>query len=76
MSRYNDIDPMDIDPDTGRPYAGYSSPSIDTSAHDWEMGGDDDDDDDRCTNSRGHEFPIVEPGESSLCRYCGADGAA
>lgn len=30
MSRYSDIDPMDIDPDTGRPYAGYSSPSLDT----------------------------------------------
>jgi len=40
MSRYSDIDPMDIDPDTGRPYAGYSSPSLDTSFHDREMAGD------------------------------------
>lgn len=31
------IDPQDIDPDTGRPYANYSSPSLDTSAHDHEM---------------------------------------
>lgn len=35
--RYSDIDPMDIDPDTGRPYANYSSPSLDTSFHDAEM---------------------------------------
>lgn len=41
MSRYDDIDPMDIDPDTGRPYAGYSSPSLDTSFHDHEMNVDD-----------------------------------
>lgn len=41
MSRYSDIDPMDIDPDTGRPYAGYSSPSLDTSFHDHEMAGED-----------------------------------
>jgi len=27
----------DIDPDTGRPYPGYSSPSLDTSFHDQEM---------------------------------------
>lgn len=37
MNRYSDIDPMDIDPDTGRPYAGYSSPSLDTSFHDGEQ---------------------------------------
>lgn len=35
--RYSDIDPMDLDPDTGRPYANYSSPSLDTSLHDAEM---------------------------------------
>lgn len=35
------IDPMDIDPETGRPYAGYSSPSLDTSFHDGEMDIDD-----------------------------------
>jgi hypothetical protein len=34
---YWDIDPMDIDPDTGRPYSNYSSPSLDTSFHDHEM---------------------------------------
>lgn len=39
---WNDIDPQDIDPDTGRPYAGYSSPSIDTSFHDIEMDVDED----------------------------------
>lgn len=47
MSRYDHINPMDIDPDTGRPYANYSTDSLDTSFHDGEM--DDDDDDDRCT---------------------------
>ena len=41
MSRYDDIDPRDIDPDTGRPYANYSSPAIDTSFHDHEMAVDD-----------------------------------
>lgn len=42
MSRYWDIDPGDIDPDTGRPYSNYSSPSLDTSFHDAEMAGGDD----------------------------------
>ena len=37
MARYDDIDPMDLDPDTGRPYSNYSSPSLDTSLHDHEM---------------------------------------
>lgn len=37
MSRYDDIDPMNIDPDTGRPYSNYSSPALDTSFHDHEM---------------------------------------
>ncbi|MGH6730012.1 MAG: hypothetical protein ACREBK_07645, partial [Sphingomicrobium sp.] len=36
------IDPMDLDPDTGRPYSNYSSPSLDTSLHDGEMDVDDD----------------------------------
>lgn len=34
---YGDISPMDINPDTGRPYPGYSSPSLDTGFHDHEM---------------------------------------
>lgn len=34
---FYDIDPQDIDPDTGRPYPNYSSPSLDTSFHDREM---------------------------------------
>ncbi len=38
-----DIDPQDIDPDTGRPYPGYSSPSLDTTFHDIEMDVNDDD---------------------------------
>ena len=29
MSRYDDIHPDHIDPETNRPYAGYSSPCID-----------------------------------------------
>jgi hypothetical protein len=39
--RYDDIDPQDIDPDTGRPYSNYSSPSLDASFHDHEMDVDD-----------------------------------
>lgn len=41
MSRYYDINPMDLDPDTGRPYSNYSSDSLDTSFHDNEMDVDD-----------------------------------
>jgi hypothetical protein len=41
---YWDIDPQDIDPDTGRPYSNYSSPSLDTSFHDHEMDVDDEPD--------------------------------
>lgn len=44
--QYWDIDPMDIDPETGRPYSNYSSPSLDTSFHDGEMVDDEDFDDD------------------------------
>lgn len=39
---YADINPMDLNPDTGRPYANYSSPSLDTSFHDGEMAGEED----------------------------------
>lgn len=41
MPRYDDIDPGDIDPETGAPYAGYSSPALDTTFHDIEMDVDD-----------------------------------
>jgi hypothetical protein len=34
---YDDVDPQDIDPETGLPYENYSSPSLDTSEHDYEM---------------------------------------
>ena len=34
---YFDVNPMDIDPDTNRPYANYSAASLDTSFHDGEM---------------------------------------
>lgn len=37
----SDIPPEDIDPDTGRPYPGYSSPALDTSFHDHEAAGGD-----------------------------------
>jgi hypothetical protein len=37
----SDIHPNDLDPDTGRPYAGYSSPALDTAFHDGEMAVDD-----------------------------------
>lgn len=35
--RYYDVDPSDLDPETGQPYANYSSPSLDSSFHDHEM---------------------------------------
>lgn len=41
VSRYYDIDPSDLDPDTGQPYSNYGSPSLDTSFHDHEMDVDD-----------------------------------
>lgn len=40
---YWDVDPSDIDPETGRPYSNYSSPSLDSSFHDHEMDTEDDD---------------------------------
>lgn len=45
MSRYDDIDPQDLDPRTGAPYRNYSSPSLDTSFHDGEMAVDDEPED-------------------------------
>ncbi len=59
MPRYDDIDPQDIDPDTNRPYPGYSSPALDTSFHDHEM-----DVDEKCSHSR-----LV----TEECRQCEAD---
>jgi len=44
----SDIHPDDIDPDTGRPYPGYSSPALDDSFHRGEMDFDDGDDPDVC----------------------------
>lgn len=72
------IDPSDIDPDTGRPYPGYSSPSLDTSFHDGEMDVDDEDDDpDACTDPRGHVWVCRDDSEEiSYCERCGADGNA
>ena len=40
---YWDVAPSDLDPDTGRPYSNYSSPSLDSSFHDHEMDTEDDD---------------------------------
>ena len=76
-----DIDPSDIDPDTGRPYDGYSSPSLDTSFHDHEM----DVDDDACTDPKGHRWVYTGTayggdderwhGEGRCyCEHCGLDG--
>jgi hypothetical protein len=72
------IDPQDIDPDTGRPYPGYSSPALDTSFHDHEM---DVDDDDECTDPRGHSWVVQDTDEIEgegrcYCEHCGADGDA
>jgi hypothetical protein len=65
------IDPSDIDPETGRPYANYSSPSLDPPY----------DDDD------GYPGPCIAPGDAHswvvsdedghcYCETCGADGDA
>lgn len=75
---YYDIDPMDIDPETGRPYSNYSSASLDTSFHDGEMDIDDEDyDDDACEHPGGHSWVVRDDNEEiSYCEYCGADGNA
>lgn len=74
----SDIDPQDIDPDTGRPYAGYSSPALDTSFHDHEMDVDEGEDDSyprSCTDQRGHKWVCRDDDEEiSYCVRCGADG--
>lgn len=79
MARYDDIHPDHIDPETGAPYAGYSSPSLDTSFHDGEL--DDDDYDDSypppCTSRGGHVWVCSDENEEiSYCENCGADGNA
>ena len=84
MSRFPDVDPGDLDPETGRPYANYSSPSLDTSFHDAESAGEDEDDGDYypppCSNPGGHEFVIRDhPAYADgVCRcvHCNADGDA
>lgn len=77
MGRFDDIDPGDIDPDTGAPYANYSSPSLDTSFHDHEMDVDDDAYPPACTSPGGHRWVCDDTDEErSYCEYCGADGNA
>lgn len=87
MGRYDDIDPSDIDPETGAPYANYSSPALDTSFHDHEMDVDDPPDVElskllqewkcSCTGgfylqrSRAHPARM---GEWVACRRCGGSG--
>lgn len=71
------IDPQDIDPDTGRPYAGYSSPSLDTSFHDHEMDVDDDGYPGRCPSTGGpHHWVVSDEDDHCYCELCGADGDA
>lgn len=71
------IDPQDIDPDTGRPYAGYSSSSLDTSFHDHEMDVDDDGYPPPCSHRSGHSWVVRDDNEEiSYCQFCGADGNA
>jgi hypothetical protein len=62
--RYDDIDPQDIDPETNRPYANYSSPSLDTSFHDHEMAVDDND---MVTCKCGAEVDTSFRGECDSC---------
>jgi hypothetical protein len=71
MSRYDDIDPMDIDPDTGRPYSNYSSAALDTSFHDNEMD-DDDPAEIECDDPRGHKWVVSDENENiCYCERCG-----
>lgn len=85
MSRYPDIDPNDIDPDTGEPYPNYSSPSIEDRYVDYSD--DFDEPQDNCTDPSGHKFECTGTqyggddqrwnGEGRcLCIHCGADGDA
>ena len=66
MSRYDDVNPMDIDPETGAPYANYSSPALDTSFHDHEMDVDDDEEEeeaemiDAMDAARAASWPMLE----------------
>lgn len=71
------IDPQDIDPETGRPYSNYSSPSLDTSFHDHELA-DDDSYPPPCPRDRQgvHDWVISEETDRSYCALCGADGDA
>lgn len=59
------IDPQDIDPDTGRPYPNYSSPSLDTSFHDGEMNVDDCPHKYQYAGSAGHCIALY------VCHICG-----
>lgn len=90
MARYDDIDPQDIDPETNRPYAGYSSPALDTSFHDHEMDVDDDPVDQvrelllewkcSCTDGFYLQRSRIDPrrhrgfGEWIACTRCGGSG--
>lgn len=74
---YFDIDPMNIDPETNRPYVNYSSPSLDTSFHDGEMDVDDEGYPEKCSDPRGHSWVCSDENEEiSYCENCGADGNA
>lgn len=77
--RYSDIDPQDIDPDTGRPYSNYSSPALDTSFDDGEA--DIDGEDAVLTDLRLFERALVaaygEPAEGAAMQSkLGADAIA
>lgn len=72
------IDPQDIDPDTGLPYPGYSSPALDE-PYDPEEEEDDYDDSypPPCTDASGHLWVCSDENEEiCYCATCGADGNA
>lgn len=79
MTRFSDIDPRDIDPETNAPYSNYSTPALDPPFED--------EPDDGCSDPAGHKFECTGTayggdddsyhGEGRcFCIYCGADGDA
>lgn len=71
MARYDDVHPDDLDPETGRPYTGYSSPSLDTSFHEAEVE-DDDPAEVPCIDRQGHRWTVSDENENvCYCSRCG-----
>lgn len=66
---HDDIHPDHIDPETGPPYAGYSSPSLDAPfSDDWDDSGEPE-----CTDKRGHKWVVSDENDDvCYCERCGS----